>query len=273
MNPITLALRDIFFEIPEEILARVFGPGNSVIMRDRPAVEARIREKVIEPKVRVDCNLAGAAEISIPLMTIVPTRTSPYAVTLEIPKELTNGRSITSVLSVTYGNSGLNGYIASIDAMGANGGGNYTAMSNAGMNIINANAPIPDMQTVHSYLIGENIVAVEGYSPLLMYGYLRCLVSHDEVMSTLKPQSQTWFSELCVLAVKAYIYNHYIIKMDLGELSGGRELQAFKMIIEQYSDASDLYKEFYRETWRKVSFMNDPERKYRAIHRLSGALG
>lgn len=272
MTPLTAALRDIFLEIPPEILQRVFGPGHSIHLTNRPAVEAAIREKVIDVKVRVDCDLAGGAEATIPLYNLPWTLISPYAASVRIPKERTNGRTITSVLAITYGNAGVQGYQAATDLLSQFGDSGFGAYNSEMLGIMNAQTAIPDMQNVFAYLVGDNTVAVEGYSPTVNYGHLRCILTHDHAMATLKPQAATWFSELCVLAVKAYIYNYYIIKMDTGELSGGRELQAFRMIIEGYADAAELYKEFYRTTWRKVNYMNDATRWHRLIKGMTGAL-
>lgn len=272
MDAIKIALRDIAMEIPMEILQRVFAPGTREFYRQRSAVESQILEKVIEPKVRVDCDLAGAMEVSIPLTGLKPEVLNQFTVAFKIPKNITNGRRITSVLSVTYGTSGLANF-GSNDLMSQYGNSSYSALSDVGTGLLNAHTAIPDMQNAYAYSIGENVVAIEGYTPMLSYGYLRCLMSHDENLTNLKPQAYPAFAELCIYAVKAYIYNNYIIKMDEGELVAGRELQSFKNIIESYSDAAELYREYYKTTWSKVSFLNDPERKYRLLRAMTGGKG
>lgn len=272
MDAYKIALRDIWMEIPEEVLERVFAPGHEYVHKNRAALEAKVKEKVLDPKVRVDCDLMGAAEVSIPLVNLKPTVYNQFTVSFKIPKTLTQGRRITSVLAVTYGTSGLSNFGAT-DLLAQYGSTSYSATADAATGIMNAHTAIPDMQNIYASIIGENVISIEGYTPMLTYGYLRCLVAHDEVMSTLKPQSLTWFAELCVYAVKAYIYNNYYIKMDMGELVGGRELQSFRNIVESYSDAAELYREFYRTTWSKVNYLNDPERKYRLLRGMTGGLG
>ena len=78
------------------------------------------------------------------------------------------------------------------------------------------------------------------------------------------------FSELCVYAVQAYIYNEYIIQMDIGELHGGQNLGKFKEIIESYQDADELYRTFLREKMGKIFVMNDTESYTRFLRGVMG---
>lgn len=273
MSIIDNAIRDLFFRIPPEILTRIFAPGRDIFNYDRPAVEQAIRTQVIESKVRVDCDLIGAKEVSIPLIGLKFTRYTQFSVVIRVPKELTGGRSITSVLAVTYGYAGIQGFPATTDFLTQYGNSNYSLANDKSIGILNAQSPIPDIQNAYAYLVGENTVAIEGYSPLLMYGFLRCMVSHDEMFSTLPATAQSHFSQLVFLATKMYIYTNYIIKMDAGELYGGRELGRFASIIEGYESAAEEYDEFLRTTWRKVSYLADPERKYRLIRQMTGSMG
>ena len=106
MNPITKALSDISYRIPREILIEVFSP-KSYFWRDQPInYEEQIRNMVIKSRVMVDCDLVGGTEVLISLYG-VPSQTlsTDRLVTVyNIPKDKTQGRSITSVISLAYVN-------------------------------------------------------------------------------------------------------------------------------------------------------------------------
>jgi hypothetical protein len=78
-------------------------------------------------------------------------------------------------------------------------------------------------------------------------------------MSHIQPRSYKAFCKLVEYAVKAFIYNEYIIEVDMGELRGGHNLGKFKDIIEGYSDAEELYSTYLTEKWQKIAFQNDRE--------------
>ena len=102
-------------------------------------------------------------------------------------------------------------------------------------------------------------------------GLLRCLLANDENFSHLQIRSIPYFTRLCELATKAYIYNEYTIKMDKGRIEGGAEIGRFREIVDGYADAEEMYQEYLLNTWQKVSFMNDRESFERLLKMQIGA--
>ena len=124
---------------------------------------------------------------------------------------------------------------------------------------MDAMGSMPVTSTAYVQLIGENVVMVRDTVLLPANIYLRCLLENDSNMSHIQLKSYRDFSKLVELAVKAYIYNEYVITMDMGELYAGQQLGRFKEIIDNYADAEELYQTFLTERWEKVSLMNDRE--------------
>lgn len=267
MNPISKALDEITFRIPREILQVVFiDPYQRY--RDMPSsdIKERIRFLVLQQRVLVDCNLVGGVEVRIPLDD-VPSETvdGGYTTVFRVPKTKTNGRSISTVFDVTYGDlyntqsgSGVYSYSRTSPALQV-----ASAVMEAGLRT-------PYVGSARVDLIGENVVMVQDSIILPQNLYLRCALENDDTLSNIKARSYPVFSKLVELAVKSYVYNTYAIRLDMGELQAGVQVGKFKEIVESYSDAETMYQEFLTEKWAKVAFMNDQESVHRFVSLLIG---
>ena len=253
MMALQKAIDEVKFRVPRQILDAVF------IQRDRRwrqtpiSIDEHILNEVVRPRVLIDCNLSGGTEVFIPLDNTPVTRTNDYTSVYRIPKDRTQGRSIISVLNITFSDP------TKVSSYGVAAGTQNTIMLQAGQSVMDAMGSIPVTSTARVQLIGENVVMVRDTVVLPANIYLRCILANDENMSHLQLKSYRPFAELVVLAVKAYIYNEYIIQMDLGELHAGQMLGRFKEIIETYAEADELYRTFLIEKWDKISVMNDTE--------------
>lgn len=261
MNPITKALDEVSFRIPREILQKVFiDPYQQY--RDLPMdIKERIRFLVLQQRVLVDCNLVGGVERPIPLDGIpYETTDGGYTKVFRVPKSKTNGRSIVSVLDVTYGNmfNTQAGY-------GVHSYGRSSPVLTAAANVMEAQLRTSYVGTARVDLIGENVIMVQ--DSILLPGnlYVRVILENDENLNNIKARSYPVFSKLVELAVKSYIYNNYAIRLDMGELHGGANIGRFKDIVDGYADAETMYQEHLEEKWAKVAFMNDQESFQRFI--------
>jgi hypothetical protein len=165
---------------------------------------------------------------------------------VKVPKELTNGRSIVSVLNlISNDNFNSNSGIGMVDTQEV-----FTKMANNLGSVIIA-------QTTRLELIADNTILVSEPSVYLLNCYLRCVIENDDNMGNLNPRSYIAFSRLVELAVKSYIYNYMVVKMDRAQLYNGHELGSIKDVIDGYSDSESMYREYLREDWRKVAFLNN----------------
>lgn len=277
MSAIETALREIRHTIPPEILKRVFSTVYEPNTRGFYLTDVAIREAilalVINDRVRQLCDAAGPNLVEIPLTGLTPELVPPRSAIYRIPKSYTNGRRITSVESLIYGHT--NGPLSQLGYGAAsqtllNGMSPMLGMAQRAMNSM---SPIAETENPYTSIIDENVICVEGWLPKVINGFLRCYVSNDANFTMIPEPYWPSFSQLCIRAVKAFIYNFYVIEMDMGVLHGGRELGKFKEIIEEYRDAEELFQEYYQTKWRKQVFLADSRRKQRDIRVRIGAYG
>lgn len=264
MNALRKALDDVKFTIPRPILDTVFVKRHSNFRVAAQSLDEQILNSVIRPRVYTDTNLVGGAEILVPLTGLHGEEVSTTDMVYRIPKRLTQNRTIMSVLNVTY-----------VDAQSMAAAGQYascgvSAEQSAAQALLDAVSPLPMISTGRVSIIGENVILIRDSIRVPSNSYIRCIVAHDEAMSHIQPRSYKAFCKLVEYAVKAYIYNEYIIEVDMGELRGGHNLGKFKDIIEEYSDANELYETYLIEKWSKVSFLNDREGSTRWVKLLVG---
>lgn len=250
MDLITKCLEEVHHNIPEPILQAAF-KDQRITQRGVPlSVDTRILEQVIDKRVRVDCNLKGAMQVVIPLVGITPERLDSFSAIYRVPKSITQGRRITSVLSISYGEGahmpGAQQYLNTSSNMKMQVG-----------KILDAALDLPLVSTAYLQLIGENTVFIEGELSLPTNMFLRCFVTHDSEFSSIKPSSYHSFTSMVVLAVKAHIYKELLVKMDMGQLHFGMQLGTFREIVDSYSDANEMYYEYLQQTWPKIALFSD----------------
>lgn len=264
MGPISRCLEEIKFRIPRAILEAVFVKRSERWRLTPVSLDEHILNEVVRPRVLVDCNLVGGTEVFIPLDGIEVERSNDYTSVYRIPKDRTQGRSIMSVLNITFSDP------TKVSSYGVAAGVNQSIMLQAGQAVMDAMGSMPVTSTAYVQLIGENVVMVRDTVVLPANIYLRCLLANDDNLSHLQLKSYRDFSKLVELAVKAYIYNEYVIPMDMGELFGGQQLGRFKEIIDSYADSEQIYQDFLTEKWQKISLMNDREQHTRFLRTLLG---
>lgn len=278
MNPIQYAVGEIKRNIPPAIINKFFMPTKYNQLRRDPFMpmspDEQIIEKVINARVRLDCDIAGATEAVIPLRGLTVEIINRDRYVIHIPKERTNGRTITSALSLVFyslDQLGLNAM--SMTGMGqvANpNSGCSNGVVDAAVGMAKSFQPTVASETSRIRIKDGHTLIVDELIMPTPNSYLRCILSMDATFSTLARPSWKHFGKLCVLATKAHIYNEYIVELDMAEIVAGQELGKFKEIIESYSEANDLYDEFYNDKWRKVQFMSDEYRHTRYLNALVG---
>lgn len=280
INPISKAISEVEFQIPQGILIAAFGrndyansaTGGNILDYGELAgeqgivpvtLEYRIREAVINARVRVDCNLVGGTQVSIPLNSLTPEYLAgPWNVIYRIPKKLTQNRSISSVLSLTIGQ----GSVMGTTNMGMQGA---SPMLDAGASVLSSALPIPLVSTAYVQLIGENTVLIQDNMALPTNIYLRCYLEADDQFSHVIPQAVHQFSQMVIEAVKSYIYNRVSLPSDMARLVGGVELGRFREIVDGYADAEKNYQD-WRERWAKITQMTDKMSSERYLRMIVG---
>ena len=258
MNPIQKAIADCRFKIPPQILKKVFNPDSVFGKATAMNYETVIRQKVVDARVLVDCNLVGGTQLDIPLRNLEPQQVplpsgSPYswALIYRIPMELTQNRLITSAFWIAN-------TIAPISGTYTYASYNGSSLANAAMGVMQSQAPIPSMSTARVDIIDSNVIMISDTNQWPYDATLRCRVEYDHDMATLPAGAYPKFSKLVLLAVKAFIYNEMTIQINQAELSNGQELGQFKNIVDTYADCNEQYEEYLESTWREVAAYSDP---------------
>lgn len=268
LNPISKAIDDVKRRIPREVLNVVFQQPGSILGQSLPgwnrppvSIDEALLNQVIRPRVLVDCNIIGGTEAMIPLVGLPARRDDQYDYICyyDIPRKLTQGRSIVSAINITYADA------TKLAAYGGSGTVNNSAMMYSGQAMIDAYGTIPVVSTAYVQLVGENVIMVKDSTILPPNVSLRCILADDPNMAHLQIRTIHPFSQLVTLAVKAHIYNEYIVQMDVGQLYAGQALGTIKQIIDTYADANELYENFLKEKWMKIARMNDRETWQRDI--------
>lgn len=269
MSAIRYAINEVLNTIPKAVLQKAFlRPTISWAPLMDTNLEEQIENRVIRQRVIPASNLKGGTMVMIPLMGLHYDVTRNYEVVLRIPKSLTQERKIMTVLHLSYvgptggvgsPNAGYGGYGGG--SMGVNSIGGYSndgsALMGAAAGMLNALDKIPVTGTANVQLIGENTIMISNCTSLSGNPHLRCMLAYDDELSEINPRSYSEFAELVTLATKAFIYRELVIDIDESELRGGYNLGIFKEIVSGYSDSDQNYKDYLRNTWQAVMFMND----------------
>lgn len=254
LNPIDKAIADIKFAIPKQILKKVFLSNQSFWSPQNTSLEEQIKLLVIQAKVLPDCDIVGGTKVYIPTSNIPREYTDQFTIIFRVPKTLTQGRTITSVLGMGYLEA--NSYAQYAGGAQMNQCSINTTSENA-LALFAANASVPVSSTAECTLVAENTVMVKDTLFIKPNGYLWCELANPTNLSNIQIRSLPYFSRLCVMAAKAFVYNEYIVQLDEGEIKGGHTLGVFRNIVESYSEALTEYNEFLTTTWASVAFMND----------------
>lgn len=261
MHAIPYAIDQIHNEIPNEVLEFAFLTDDVKRVLTPTTLDTMITMEVIDKIVLRDCNVLGGEMMTVNLAKARREVVDLYNYVFYIPKELTKGRRITRVLSVSYGDGAMLGSLNMSPLTG-------NAMLDAASRVMASLSPIPYIETARVRLIGDNTVLVWDNIAVPTITYLRCWIENDHHMSNLSSAASMAFAEMVILATKRYIYNKSVVKMGKGVIHAGSELGVIKEIIDEYRDAAEQYKTYKTETWPKVIRMNDPTSMNRHIRRM-----
>lgn len=248
MDAIQMAMQDIYFRIPYEVLNATFNPLQSGLSLDEC-----IRQKLILGKVIYDINLSGGAKTSIILkyenaVNCLPP--VPYSMMLgsfsvyRIPPEDREHRNIVSVLDVRHPYS-FNAYQAnpsqfSNGMMGATLDGLASAALNAQTFANVATTPTP-------VLLQGDLVRLDPPQMSHIDWVLECRLEWDKNFTSMDPTTIGAFVDLVYTAIRGYIYTNLIFQASRVFLSGGQELNVMKEFIEEGKSFLDIYPEKVKE--------------------------
>lgn len=264
MNILQKALAEVRYSLPNEILQIAF-IDKGINYRAAPiSLEERIMSKVIRPRVIVDIDIAGGELMIVDTSGVIPQLVDVRTMVFELPAEKVMYKTILAVLSASYIPTGGNfnqttmPYQITPQSQGSD-------LMSAGMRVGNAMANSQPLSNSEVELIGYNTVLIRQQMRVSNVYSLRVMVGNEENLNNLPIKAIPYFSKLCVLAVKAYIYNTLLVAMDENFIYRGQQLGVIKSIIEGYADVNEMYQVFLKENWSGVAYMSDHGRMRRFI--------
>lgn len=253
-NPVTRATFVARRSIPEAIITQVFGQPASPYARAVPNIDEEIARLVIRPRVIVDCDILGGQEITVRVAECEVERTADNLTVITVPKTLTQGKSITSWLSLSL--------MDTLSAAASYGGANFnacsvTSLGTAALAVANSYSNMNRMHTGRLEPIGENTVLVHDSNLISSFGTLKVIVANDQDMNNLPYRFYIHFTRLCTLAVEAYVFWKLDVDLDEGKVKSGFNIGAFRRKIDSYADSEQKYQDYLDEKWQKVAIIAD----------------
>lgn len=251
MNPIQHALNQcIATGVPREVLMRAFYDVKQYNNLDVRDLFFHLQDQVIYRFLLPAMNVVGGNRQIIELGDIQPEIRDRFTRIYRIPMSMTQGRSIVSALSVSYG-AYLN--TGSVAYPGAGG----SQLLNSAQQLVNSVSAPQINSTDQVALIGENVIMIR--DAIQMFGgvNLECYIEHDKNLAGMNIRAYQKFTEMVILAVKAYIFNKLRIQMDMGFIHAGHELGAMRDVIMEYSDSHEELMRVISTDWARVSKISD----------------
>ena len=257
--------------IPSEILNKAF--PNTTQYNTVIPVETQINNKVIQSRVLPDCNILGGKMKTIPLLddyyepvgTLVGNPGTTQSGIYRIPPHERDSVDIVEVISVVYRNTPVqtSGYGQQYGHQGS-GGTNVMVLANEVMDSHTMgnvpNMPLPEC-------ISGNLIRLDsGYRPGANLA-VNCRLAYDSGLINLPKSAYMPFSRLVTWAVKAYIHNFLVVKLNTMEVTRGHEVGVVKDIIDDYKDANEQYEETLLN-FRSGSMLDHKQKMFLISHML-----
>lgn len=261
------ALRELkHSNIPKQILLDVFSNKKRFGNRrfySAMSYESIIRTEVLEDRVIPDCQLTTGKDHIIALKDCVKTRYTASEETWTVPSKIISGRSIIKVYGLIKGNHEMQQ-----TAFQSRGGGHST-VSDMARRLLETSRAQPVVSENDLEILSEETILSQRIVTSPENVYLFCSISYDTELSDIPKSMYKTFAELVEHAVKAYIYSERILDLDQAVNIGGRDLNNYTRLVEEYADANELYKET-RVRWNKQLSLADPRKRKRHIRKMVG---
>ena len=243
-NAMSHVMSYIYANIPSEILELAFNARDNMT-----TIDALIEMEVITGRVLMDTNLITGRRKNIPLrddwkLTLENpngwyTGLITDAAVYQIPPEAREHKAIIAVDRIVFSTQvtaqGMNYPTVQGLEYGNTATGLMREVLNSRTMAQQPIIPVPHMLNSSMIKITPNI-----WTESLV---LQCRIAFDEKFTNMDVNLIKPLREMALHAVRAYIYNKLVVKIDVNEMVNGVAIGRVKEIIDAYSDANALYLE------------------------------
>lgn len=244
MNAIEHAKSHIVNEIDDDILTFAFRTGyaNEII-----GAMSVLENKIIRNIVIKELNLLDGEEKRIPFTACKLLMSGNGVMLIEIPSNALNNRPIITVDNIMSGGVGQ----ARLNRVGG--------LPGLAINMLNTNLPTDLYSNCKVEVMNNNIIKVSEVSYMEPNAIISLRVHSNPNLSNLPSTTHVDFAELCLYATQKWIYAKKRKDINLAVLKGGAELSIIKDIVDEWSDAGELYKEKRKEF---IAIMNMSDKRF-----------
>ena len=272
MNAISHVMNTIEYTIPKEILNAVFSNCKGYEIE---SIEEKIRLMIILGRVMPDINLVHGETAYLPISDGTVIDTSDVHTSVFYSDEYLQGREIISAM-LYHSNGSINSTGGTFNSAGSGTGdmpaggapvngycnsqfgrGRSQHLNSALNSLGQQSAPIiPNMNT-QLIVIAKNTILMRYNNTYSDMGAFEVQLSNDPELNNISPKSVPKFTQLCLLALKSYIYNKKFIELGHQDLFAGQHYSQLNEYINNLSNAEEDYQTYLNTTWSEVSYIND----------------
>lgn len=241
--------------------------GNWYEIVTTSTVAQGIRERVIHQVVLPGCNVMGGKTELLDLSGAFKRDIGNNCLEVNVPDALTGGRHIIDVEQIYIGTLNT---LAAVTGFGAQTnvgcqGGVINEMMQGMIGSLSGNANIPHVYT-NIQMLGNNSFVIIGCNNGSNALTAKCLMEFDAGLSSIHVRAYQAFSEMVLLAVKAYIYRNCRRPAQEAVMRSGVPIDEIKDDINEYRDCWQQYNEYMNTTWTKYMAYSDNQKVFDNIN-------
>ena len=247
-------------EIPRELLEATFRPSVKMKSLDQCMID-----EVVTTYVRDNINIAGGKLVKIPLTMDNATLLDPPALSVlglnstwavyKIHPQIRENKPLSAAIALRIPYQYTAGTYPGGPGLGV---GHGLTLPDVACQALNSQTFAQQTTTPTPILLTGDLVRLDPPMMTHLDWLLLARINYDENFTNMDVNLIPIFADLCILAIKQYIYMNNMFAVDRTYLSGGQELGVYKQFVESYADASQQFIDRLKVFNRVV--INEPER-------------
>ena len=257
VNAITALMGRVRRSINRTVLDLAFKPEFY-----KQTVDQRIIDEVISKIIRPAVNSVAGKKAAIPIRINMEVKTldppvmfsglSRMSAVYRVPPHARENMDIGSIINMSY--------FGDYSAVYPNASAGFFSRGNNGANMasfaLNSRTYGDANMPPRAILLAGNMIRCT--PPIYTDGtILNCLLEYDDEFTNLNGGAVEHFVNLAICAIKSWIYQEMIVRIDMGALSAGQTVGAIKDIVLSYAEEENRFDELMLKF--RGAMMFDPD--------------